>query len=35
MPVKSLRFGQGLSVLMRNKGAQAASMTIAPGDSES
>ncbi len=34
MPTKNLRFGKGFSVVLSNKRAQAASMTIAPGDSE-
>jgi mannose-6-phosphate isomerase-like protein (cupin superfamily) len=34
MPVKRLRFGKGFSVAMGNRRAQAATMVIAPGDSE-
>ena len=34
MPVKGLRFGRDFFVVMSNKRAQAASMTIAPGDCE-
>lgn len=34
MKHKKIRFGQGFKVLMANKRAQAAQMTIAPGDSE-
>lgn len=32
MPVKHLRFGKEFSVVMSNKRAQAATMTVAPGD---
>ena len=34
MPLKHLRFGKGFSVAITNKRAQAATMVIAPGDSE-
>jgi mannose-6-phosphate isomerase-like protein (cupin superfamily) len=34
MPSKHLRFGKGFSVALRNARAQAATMVIAPGDSE-
>ena len=34
MPVKHLRFGEGFSIAMRNRRAQAATMVIAPGDAE-
>jgi len=34
MPVKHVRFGKGFSVALGNKRGQAASMVIAPGDSE-
>lgn len=34
MPVKHLRFGKGFSVALGNRRAQAATMVIAPGDSE-
>jgi mannose-6-phosphate isomerase-like protein (cupin superfamily) len=34
MPAKHLRFGKGFSVAMGNRRAQAATMVIAPGDSE-
>ena len=34
MPRKQLRFGKGFSVALSNRRAQAATMVIAPGDSE-
>ena len=34
MPSKQLRFGEGFSVALGNRRAQAATMVIAPGDSE-
>ena len=34
MPLKQLRFGKGFSVALSNRRAQAATMVIAPGDSE-
>jgi len=34
MPHKHLRFGQGFSVALRNPRAQAATMVLAPGDTE-
>jgi mannose-6-phosphate isomerase-like protein (cupin superfamily) len=34
MPFKNPRFGAGFSVVMSNERAQAATMVIAPGDSE-
>lgn len=34
MPIARLRFGRGFKVVLGNRRAQAASMTIAPGDSE-
>jgi mannose-6-phosphate isomerase-like protein (cupin superfamily) len=34
MPLKHLRFGNGFSVALANKRAQAATMVIAPGDCE-
>src|SRR5947207_9435404 len=34
MPVKHLRFGKGFAVALGNTRGQAASMVIAPGDSE-
>jgi mannose-6-phosphate isomerase-like protein (cupin superfamily) len=34
MPVKHLRFGKGFSVALSNARGQAATMVIAPGDSE-
>jgi mannose-6-phosphate isomerase-like protein (cupin superfamily) len=34
MPRKHLRFGRGFSVALTNQRAQAATMVIAPGDSE-
>jgi mannose-6-phosphate isomerase-like protein (cupin superfamily) len=34
MPRKQLRFGKGFAVALRNRRAQAASMVLAPGDSE-
>lgn len=34
MPVKQLRFGRGFSLALSNKHGQAATMVIAPGDSE-
>jgi mannose-6-phosphate isomerase-like protein (cupin superfamily) len=34
MPRKQLRFGKDFSVLLRNSRAQAATMVIAPGESE-
>src|SRR5512142_118574 len=34
MPLKHPRFGKGFSVAMSNKRAQAATMTVAPGDCE-
>ena len=34
MPVKQLRFGKDFSVALGNRRAQAATMVIAPGDSE-
>ena len=34
MPAKHLRFGKGFKVALSNKRAQAATMVIAPGDSE-
>ena len=34
MPRKHLRFGNGFSVALTNRRAQAATMVIAPGDSE-
>ena len=34
MPTKHLRFGSGFRVALSNERAQAATMVIAPGDSE-